>query len=447
MRLRTAGLRTAGLALARMDFRLRATGMRYSLAVSARRLGDRFRAAIFAWLACWLAGPGQQLLATPAADGLYATFAVKRGAASLGEFSCRLEFTKVPRTVANFVGLAEGSRPFVDFQRGHATRRPFYDGITFHRVVAGFVIQGGSPKGDGSDGPGYTFRDEFDATLRHSKAGILSMANSGRNSNGSQFFVTLAATPWLDDVHSVFGEVVEGLSVVHSVQPGDVIERVTLVRNGPAAQAFEAGVQGLPVVAEADPVLAKTAAGFELNYPQPANAEFFVFHADALATWSRLPGKELEGVAPVVAPRDIATVTAGRAMQFFNVARVQYPDAIHTPPAVVGRGLSLANVSSAGTFALDFSLTGPTAGTLALTPSGQAPVHSTVTSYHWIQEAYRGRLVAGLSGLVTGSDPIIQASISYVFTSPAGGTAAGNFSTLSGQTLPLAGEFTLHVLP
>ena len=399
---------------------------------------------LLAWLLC---GGASLLQAAPTADGLYATLVVKRGAVSVGEFSCKLEFTKVPRTVANFVGLAEGARPFVDFQSGHATRRPFYEGITFHRVVAGFVIQGGSPKGDGSDGPGYTFRDEFEATLRHNKAGILSMANSGPNSNGSQFFVTLAATAWLDDVHSVFGEVVEGMSVVNSVQPGDVIERVTMVRNGAAAQAFDASAQGLPVIEDANPALAKTQSGFELNYAQPANAEFYGFHSDALATWSRLTGKELEGVAPVVAPRDVSAVTAGKVMKFFNVARVQYPDAIFTPPSVVGKQLSLANVSSAGTFALVFALAGATSGSFSLTPTGQAAVNGQVTSYIWDQEAYRGRLSATISGLSAGNDPITRANISYVFTSSAGGTAAGSFTTQFSQTLPLNGTFTLSDLP
>jgi cyclophilin family peptidyl-prolyl cis-trans isomerase len=400
-------------------------------------------------LLTWLVLGGEALLrAAPTADGLYATFAVKRGAAGVGEFSCRLEFTTVPRTVANFVGLAEGARPFVDFQRGHATKRSFYDGLTFHRVVAGFVIQGGSPKGDGSDGPGYTFRDEFEASLRHSRAGILAMANSGTNSNGSQFFVTLDATPWLDDVHSVFGEVAEGLSVVNSVRQGDVIERVTIVRNGAAAQAFDANAHGLPVVAEANPVLVPTLAGFELNYGQPANAEFFVFHSDALTAWSRLAGKELEGVNPVVGPRDDSAVTAAKAMTFFNVARVQYPDAIFTPPSVVGKRLSLANVSSAGTFALDFSLTDATAGTYVLTPGGSAPLGPhPVSTYTWEQEAYRGRLGANISGLSAGNDPINRATISYVFSSSTGGSVAGSLSTLLGQTLPLAGIFTVSDLP
>jgi len=380
----------------------------------------------------------------PTADGIFATLVVKRGDSSLGEFSCRLEYEKVPRTVANFVGLAEGSRPFVDFLNGHAGRRPFYNGIVFHRVVAGFVIQAGSPKGDGSDGPGYTFPDEFDSSLRHNKAGILSMANSGLNSNGSQFFVTLASRPNLDDVHSVFGEVVEGMGVVDAVQQGDVIESVTIVRNGEAAQAFDVSAQGLPEVLEGNPALAKTPSGFELVYPQPANSELFVFHSGALDAWSQLAGKEMHGIDPLTGSRDVTSVTSGRPMRFFNVSRVDYPDAIYTPAAVAGKKLSLINNSVTGAFTLDFMLTEPSSGTYVLTLTGQAPLGPhPVSNYFWTREAYRGRLLAAISGIAAGGDPIVQANISFVFGDDLAGTYGGSFGTLSGQTLPLAGTFTM----
>ena len=134
-----------------------------------------------------------------------------------GSFKVQLHEAEVPNTVANFVGLAEGSREFTDPKTGQKTKRPFYDGLVFHRVIDGFMIQGGDPLGTGTGGPGYKFGDEFSATLRHTKPGILSMANSGPNTNGSQFFITLAATPWLDNRHSIFGEVVEGLDVVQKI--------------------------------------------------------------------------------------------------------------------------------------------------------------------------------------------------------------------------------------
>jgi peptidyl-prolyl cis-trans isomerase A (cyclophilin A) len=136
---------------------------------------------------------------------------------SEGNFTVRLFDEDAPNTVGNFVGLAEGTKEFTDPQGGQKVKRPFFDGLTFHRVIDGFMIQGGDPLGTGTGGPGYKFADEFSPKLRHSKPGILSMANAGPNSNGSQFFITLAATPWLDNKHSVFGEVVEGMDVVHKI--------------------------------------------------------------------------------------------------------------------------------------------------------------------------------------------------------------------------------------
>jgi peptidyl-prolyl cis-trans isomerase A (cyclophilin A) len=136
---------------------------------------------------------------------------------SEGSFRIRLFDDKVPNTVANFVGLAEGTKEFVDPKTGQKAKRPFYDGLIFHRVIDNFMNQGGDPLGTGTGGPGYRFGDEFDASLRHDKAGILSMANAGPNTNGSQFFITLVPTPWLDNKHSVFGEVVDGMDVISRI--------------------------------------------------------------------------------------------------------------------------------------------------------------------------------------------------------------------------------------
>ena len=146
---------------------------------------------------------------------------------SEGSFTVRLYDQEAPNTVANFVALAEGTKEWTDPKTGQKVTRPYYDGLIFHRVIDGFMIQGGDPLGTGTGGPGYKFADEFNPKLRHSKAGILSMANAGPNTNGSQFFITLAATPWLDNKHSVFGEVVEGMDVVQKIgktptgKPGD----------------------------------------------------------------------------------------------------------------------------------------------------------------------------------------------------------------------------------
>jgi len=149
------------------------------------------------------------LLLFPAAlhAQIYADFNVSRGGTSLGTFRVLLEHTKAPRTCANFIGLASGQRPWVDVTNGAVrTNKPYYNGLTFHRLIHNFVIQGGSPNGQGTDGPGYTILDEYEPTLRHSSHYVLSMAKSGfPNTGGSQFFITLAATPSLNDKHSVFG--------------------------------------------------------------------------------------------------------------------------------------------------------------------------------------------------------------------------------------------------
>jgi peptidyl-prolyl cis-trans isomerase A (cyclophilin A) len=139
----------------------------------------------------------------------------------------RLFEKEAPNTVANFIGLAEGTKEFSDPRSGQKVKKPFFDGLTFHRVIPNFMIQGGCPLGTGTGGPGYRFADEFNASLRHDKTGKLSMANSGPNTNGSQFFVTVAATPWLDGKHTVFGEVVEGEDVALKISelPRDAGDR------------------------------------------------------------------------------------------------------------------------------------------------------------------------------------------------------------------------------
>lgn len=154
---------------------------------------------------------------------------------SKGKIRVRLFYKRVPNTVANFVGLSEGTK-----KSNKASGVPFYDGTVFHRVIPNFMIQGGDPTGTGRGGPGYRFDDEFHSTLRHNSAGVLSMANAGRNTNGSQFFITHKATPWLDRKHSVFGKVVDtsDQQIVNAIRRGDELFSVTILRIGDDAQRF-----------------------------------------------------------------------------------------------------------------------------------------------------------------------------------------------------------------
>ncbi|MFM1877570.1 MAG: hypothetical protein RLZZ241_436 [Bacteroidota bacterium] len=177
-------------------------------------------------------------------DGLYAAMSTSKG-----EVVLRLEYQLTPVTVANFVTLAEGSNPFVS---ENFKGKRYYDGLSFHRVIQDFMIQGGDPTGTGSGGPGYRFADEFVDSLVHDRKGLLSMANAGPKTNGSQFFITHAPTPWLDGRHTIFGEVVQGIEVVDSIagvavsengnkplQPV-IMNKVEIIRKGKEARNFDA---------------------------------------------------------------------------------------------------------------------------------------------------------------------------------------------------------------
>lgn len=189
-------------------------------------------------LFCWCAFVLALRAASPAlSDGLFAEIETPRGVVV-----CELYFDRAPLTVASFVGLAEG-------RLGPAPRKPFFDGLTFHRVVPGFVVQGGDPTGTGDGGPGYAFADEFGPGLRHDAVGVLSMANDGPDTNGSQFFLTLRETNRLNFLHSVFGRVVRGLEVLPAIQPGDTMT-VKIRRIGARAQQFQADEAAFAALSE-----------------------------------------------------------------------------------------------------------------------------------------------------------------------------------------------------
>jgi len=162
--------------------------------------------------------------------GMFAEFNTTKG-----KIVVELEYERTPVTVANFIGLAKGE--VSNTAKGEGV--PYYDGLSFHRVIPNFMIQGGDPAGNGSGGPGYKFADEFSPDLKHDRAGVLSMANSGPATNGSQFFITHVETPWLDNKHTVFGFVTEGQDIVDAIVQGDKIESLVIVRESDGAKAFD----------------------------------------------------------------------------------------------------------------------------------------------------------------------------------------------------------------
>jgi len=193
------------------------------------------------------------------ADGLYAKMSTSKG-----DIVLKLHYQECPMTVCNFVGLAEGNIT----NNAKPLGTPFYDSLTFHRVIADFMIQGGDPAGNGSGGPGYQFDDECTPSLKHEGPGVLSMANAGPGTNGSQFFITHVATPWLDGKHTVFGRVLTGQEVVNAIQQGDVITHVEIMRIGKDAKNFKAddkAMKGYKEAAEAKAKEALAAAAAEFQ--------------------------------------------------------------------------------------------------------------------------------------------------------------------------------------
>jgi cyclophilin family peptidyl-prolyl cis-trans isomerase len=374
------------------------------------------------------------LIAAGQTNGIFADFTT-----SMGSFTCQLDYTNAPRTVANFIGLATGQRAWLDLPSGRARTNAFYNGLIFHRVIAGFMNQGGSPNGTGSDGPGYVFTDEFSPQLVFDRFGVLAMANSGTNSNGAQFFITVAPFTSGNNTYSIFGQVVAGSNVVYAINhvttgandkplTNVVMQQVNIRREGAAAQAFNINAQSLPVVTNLPLGIAATSNQVTLGFANRQYADNRLYSAINLAgAWAA----EALGIE-IAGPTTNSVQRAKDAPQrFFSLAQVQYAASTFAPKSVYGRGLALTFAVGPGFIAIVFNSSGGGTYTRTGSPSG------TVTSYVWNQEPYRGYLwPLRLSG-------VVPMTLQLDFNSNNTGRMTGTAYFSDGSTTPVSGTFVL----
>ena len=323
--------------------------------------------------------------------GIYAVFVT-----SLGGFTCKLEQVRAPRTTANFVGLAEGSNVWVDFRTGENKLEPYYDGTIFHRVVSNFVIQGGARQVGGNlEGPGYSFRDEFYSELKHDSAGVLSMANSGPNTQASQFFITVVTNfASGDGKYSVFGHVTDGLDVVYAINRVPVtnerpivdvvLSNVAIVRVGSEAEAFDSNAYGRPVVTGTTAGLLKSRTNLCVTFDRGTNSVPYCFFSSNLASWTRA---EL-GFSTNTEPTnryDVTRFTTNGTRQFFHMTQVSYPGPVYTPVSPEGWSFHMYFPDYGETF--DQWLYGNATGTWRYGASS-----GSILYYSWTPGAYLGRL-------------------------------------------------------
>ena len=370
-------------------------------------------------LARW-AMPGIVGLSTMAAvaqtNGIYADFTT-----SMGSFTCRLDYTNAPRTSANFIGLATGERAWLDLTTGRARTNAFYDGLTFHRVIGGFMNQGGSRNGMGTDGPGYVITDEFSPALVFTNFGVLAMANSGSNSSGAQFFITVAPYTAGNNVYSIFGGVVSGSNVVYAINhvatdasdkplTNVVMQQVTIRRVGAAAQTFNITAQGLPIVTNLPLTIAAATNQITLTFANRQYADNQLYSETGLAGPWTAKALGIEITAPVT---NSVQQAEDAPQRFYALAQVQYASSTFAPKNLYGRTLAV-NLGAVGTMTISFDSAGGGSYTF---PPYYPP--GSVVGYSWTQQPYRGRLYPiYLSGIY----PI---TYQLNFTNNTGGTANG----------------------
>ncbi len=284
-------------------------------------------------------------------DGLFA-----RIETSEGVIRARLAPDKAPRTVSNFVGLAEGGQKALDFAEAKTIDGGYYDGVTFHRVISDLLIQTGLRSGSAEGpSPGYVFRDEFNPDLRHDEPFVLSMANTGPHTNGSEFFITVASAPQLNDTNAVFGEVVQGQDVARAISTVETdeedrpltpvtIERITIERIGASGRAFQPDLAGLPKVQFIQPRWNASGSTYHLDLTTQPGSDYHLFTSPDLQTWAHesLAFPDANEEMPSESTIDVTATVAAAPMRFFKVAEVFYPTVIYPPSDLGGRSLDVA---------------------------------------------------------------------------------------------------------
>ena len=383
-------------------------------------------------------------------DGLFAIIETTKGT-----IRAQLEYEKVPTVVANFVGLIEGTQTSLDLLSGALNESSgFYDDMIFHRMIDDFMIQTGSPNRRGTDGPGYVFQDEFHPSLTHEPF-VLSMANSGPNSNGSQFFIPVKETPWLNNVHSVFGEIVEGTDVVTAISKvatdqGDrPVEEVTLKsikieRIGAAAEAFSVESVQLPVVRHLKSTWRRTDGLFRLESKFQPNSDVQLYASPNLQEWTseRIAFFGDDEATPDL-PVDVSDVVTGRRTNFFRIAEIAYPTVVFPPPFVIGKTLETSITrfgSSPTSSSLLYQFNTPTTGKATFTSNAAVDIS---TFLYRIDSPTKATLIVP-SDLIA---PLNLTQFSLNFTSGSTGTFTAVLPRAFPAPITMAGTFLLNETP
>ncbi len=365
-------------------------------------------------------------------NGIYAEFNT-----SMGNYTCRLEYAIAPKACANFIGLATGTRAWLDETTGITKTNALYNGVIFHRVISNFMNQAGSPTGTSTGGPGFVITDEFSPSLRHDSFGVLSMANSGPDSSGSQFFITVAARPDLNDKYSVFGKIFGGSNVVSAINrvatdasdrplTNVVLNSIAIRRIGTAAQAFNIQTNGLPIVTNLNLKIARSGSNISLIFSNTLYADNRVFSSTTLTNWA---GSKIgiETVNPIISSI-VSPPTASK--QFFRMAQIQYASSTFAPQNVLNRTLALTFTNTlSGVMTVSFNNSG---GATYTWP----PDVGTINSYVWVQNPYRGFLYSLIPSTFWPMD------LNLNFKSNTNGYFTGSFYYLNIIPYSIAGTFT-----